>query len=131
MRSAGKTAWRSTVVPYRRDMSARKRPTPEDAATARRVVLDGLARDAEIFQLAGELAPLHPRGDTFPGETGTSLRSRALARNPRAFPSVIDMPAARVPALRFLCYWSWVQTFVLLYIWLSWTAARLFWVVAV
>ena len=36
------------VLPYRRDMPARKRPTPEDTVTARRVLLDGLARDADI-----------------------------------------------------------------------------------
>jgi hypothetical protein len=40
---------------------ARARPTPEDAATARRILLDGLARDAQVFEL------LHPRNDTFPG----------------------------------------------------------------
>jgi len=44
----------------------RKRPTPEDAVTARRILLDGLARDASIAELAGELAPLHPRDNTFP-----------------------------------------------------------------
>ena len=32
--------------------------------TARRVLLDGLARDADIFELASELAPLHPRDNT-------------------------------------------------------------------
>ena len=36
--------------------------------TARRVLLDGLARDADIFGLVSELAPLHPRDSTFPGE---------------------------------------------------------------
>ena len=30
--------------------------------------LDGLARDADIFELASELAALHPSDDTFPGE---------------------------------------------------------------
>jgi hypothetical protein len=49
-------------------MPARKRPTPEDTAAARRVLLDGLARDANIFELVSELAPLHPRDNTFPGE---------------------------------------------------------------
>ncbi len=34
--------------------------------TARRVLLDGLARDADIFELVSELAPLHPRDSTFP-----------------------------------------------------------------
>ena len=36
--------------------------------TARRVLLDGLARDADVLELMSELAPLHPRDDTFPGE---------------------------------------------------------------
>ena len=49
-------------------MPARNLPTPPDAATARRILLDGLARDSEVFELVGELAPLHPRNSTFPGE---------------------------------------------------------------
>jgi hypothetical protein len=35
---------------------------------ARRMLLDGLARDADIFEVLGALASLHPRNDTFPGE---------------------------------------------------------------
>jgi hypothetical protein len=38
-------------------MPGRKRPTPEDAMTACRVLLDGLARDADICGLA----PCTPR----------------------------------------------------------------------
>jgi hypothetical protein len=38
------------VLIYRRAMPGRKRPTPEDAMTARRALLDGLARDADIFE---------------------------------------------------------------------------------
>ena len=49
-------------------MPARNRPTPQDTATARRILLDGLAGDSEVSELAGELAPLHPRNNTFPGE---------------------------------------------------------------
>jgi len=41
--------------------------------TVRRVLLDGLARDADIFELVGALAPLHPRDSTFPGEDQQSL----------------------------------------------------------
>jgi hypothetical protein len=37
-------------------MPARKRPTPEDSVAARHVLLDGLARDADIFELTSELA---------------------------------------------------------------------------
>jgi len=65
------------VLPYRLAM-ARKRPTPEDAATARRTLLDGLARDARVFELLGELEPLHPRNDTFPGEVFLHLAANAL-----------------------------------------------------
>ena len=46
--------------------------------TARRVLLDGLARDADIFELVGELAPLHPRDNTFPGEVFLHLAADAL-----------------------------------------------------
>ena len=76
--SAGKAAGRSAVLPYRRDMPARKRPTPEDTVTARRVLLDGLARDADIFELVSELAPLHPRDNTFPGEVFIRVAADAL-----------------------------------------------------
>jgi hypothetical protein len=59
-------------------MPARKQPTPEDAATARRIVLDGLARDGDLFELMTELAPLHPRNNTFPGEVFLRLAADAL-----------------------------------------------------
>lgn len=59
-------------------MPARKRPAPEDTATARRVLLDGLASDAGIFQLASDLAPLHPRDSTFPGEVFLHVAADAL-----------------------------------------------------
>jgi hypothetical protein len=66
------------VLAYLLGMPARKRPTAEDTVTARRILLDGLARNAEIFDLAGELAPLHPRNDTFPGEVFLHLAADAL-----------------------------------------------------
>ncbi len=59
-------------------MSGRNRPTAEDAVTARRVLLDGLARDADIFELLSELAPLHPRNDTFPDEVFLHVAADAL-----------------------------------------------------
>ena len=46
--------------------------------TARRVLLDGLARDADIFGLVSELAPLHPRDSTFPGEVFIRVAADAL-----------------------------------------------------
>ena len=46
--------------------------------TARRALLDRLARDADIFELVSELAPLHPRNNTFPGEVFLHLAADAL-----------------------------------------------------
>jgi len=63
---------------YRLDMPTRKRPTPEDAATARRVLLGRLGDGTELFGLLGELEPLHPRHDTFPGEVFLRLAGDAL-----------------------------------------------------
>jgi len=54
------------------------RPTPEDAAAARRILLDGLGRDVDIFEMLPELAPLHPRDNTFPGEVFLRLAADAL-----------------------------------------------------
>jgi hypothetical protein len=59
-------------------MPARKRPTAQDAATARRVLLDGVARDADPYELVSELAPLHPAHDTFPGEVFLGVAADAL-----------------------------------------------------
>jgi hypothetical protein len=59
-------------------MPARKRPTLEDTATARQTLLDGLARDVDIFELVSELVPLHPRDNTFPGEVFLRLAADAL-----------------------------------------------------
>jgi hypothetical protein len=63
---------------YRLGMPARKRSTPEDAVTARRVLLGGLGEGVELFGLLGELEPLHPRNDTFPGEVFLHLAADAL-----------------------------------------------------
>jgi hypothetical protein len=59
-------------------MPARNLPTPKDAAAARRVLLDGLARDSDVSELAGELAPLHPRNNTFPGEVFLDVAADVL-----------------------------------------------------
>jgi hypothetical protein len=72
--SAGKADRRSVVLPYRRAcLPVRKRPAAEDAVTARRVLLDGPARDADSFELVSELAPLHPPVNTFPGSGHSGL----------------------------------------------------------
>ena len=65
-------------MPYRLGMPSARRSTPQDAATARRILLDGLARDTEVSGLVGELAALHPRNDTFPGEVFLDLAADAL-----------------------------------------------------
>ena len=57
-------------------MPARKRPGPDDAAA--RILLGGLASETGIFELAGELAPLHPQDSTFPGEVFLRLAADAL-----------------------------------------------------
>ena len=46
--------------------------------TARQTLLDGLARDMDIFELMSELLPLHPRDSTFPGEVFLRLAGDAL-----------------------------------------------------
>jgi hypothetical protein len=61
-------------------MPASKRPAPQDAATARQILIAGLARDADIFGIASELAALHPRNGTFPGEVFLRLGADALDR---------------------------------------------------
>jgi len=73
-------------------MAARKRPTPEDAATARYILLDGLARDTDIFELLSQLAPLHPRDNTFPGEVLLRLTADAVdwCRASRAAPLALQ-----------------------------------------
>jgi hypothetical protein len=68
----------SIVLHYGLGMPAKKRPTPQDAVTARRILLDGLARDEGIFELMTELGPLHPRHNTFPGEVFLRLAADAL-----------------------------------------------------
>jgi hypothetical protein len=59
-------------------MPAKKRPGPEDAITARQILLDGLAADRDPRGLVGELAPLHPRNNTFPGEVFLRVAADAL-----------------------------------------------------
>ncbi len=59
-------------------MPAKKRPTPQDAITARQILLDGLARDDDIFEVMAGLADLHPRDNTFPGEVFLRVAADAL-----------------------------------------------------
>ena len=59
-------------------MPARKRPGPAEAAAATRILLDGLAGDRDLPDIAAELAALHPRNDTFPGEVFLRVAADAL-----------------------------------------------------
>lgn len=45
---------------------------------ARRALLDGLARNDDIFEVLSGLAPLHPRNDTFPAEVFLRVAADAL-----------------------------------------------------
>ena len=63
--------------------------------TARRVLLDGLARDADIFELLNELAPLHPRDNTFPGEVFLHLAADALDRSGASRANPLTLEALR------------------------------------
>lgn len=78
---------------------ARNRPRPQDSATARRILLDGMARDIGVSELAGELAPLHPRDNTFPGEVLLQVAADALewCGASRAEPLALE-DAGAVPA---------------------------------
>jgi hypothetical protein len=59
-------------------MPARKPPTAQDAAAAREILLDGLANDVDLVEILNQLAPLHPRNNTFPGEVLLRLAADAL-----------------------------------------------------
>jgi len=80
------------VISAERWSPVRKRPAPEDAGTACRILLGGLARDAEVLELVSELALLHPPGNTFPGEVFLRLAADALdwCRASRADPLPVE-----------------------------------------
>jgi hypothetical protein len=53
------------------------RPTPEDRVEAIRLALSGIAA-GEVEDLARRLEPLHPKGNTFPGEVLLELAADAI-----------------------------------------------------
>src|SRR6478735_11198272 len=59
-------------------MSARDGPTDDDRREAIAVVLAALAERRGVDDIAAQLAPLHPRNDTFPGELLLELAADAL-----------------------------------------------------
>jgi hypothetical protein len=66
------------VMAYRRDMPATKRPTAQDAAAARQILLGGLAHDVDVVEILNRLVPLHPRNNTFPGKVFLRLAADVL-----------------------------------------------------
>lgn len=78
LRCAARSSAVGSVLPYGLGMPSTKRPTPQDAEAARRILLDGLARGTEVSELVGELVPLHPRNNTFPGEVFLRIAADAL-----------------------------------------------------
>jgi hypothetical protein len=49
-------------------MAADHRPTDDDRREVTQIVLSGLAEGGDLGDIAAQLAPLHPRRSTFPGE---------------------------------------------------------------
>jgi len=63
-----------------------------------------MARDTGVSELAGELAPLHPRGNTFPGEVFLHVAADALdwCGASRADPLALEgMPERFLPECAF------------------------------
>jgi hypothetical protein len=77
---------------YGLGMPAEKRATPQDTVTASQILLDGLAHDAGVSELLNQLAPLHPRDNTFPGEVFLRMAADALDRfeASRADPVILE-----------------------------------------
>lgn len=86
-----------TLCGYRRCMPTRTPPTAQDAATARRILLDRVANGVDLGEILGQLAPLHPRNNTFPGEVFLRLAADALdwASIDRADPVDLDVVRQR------------------------------------
>jgi hypothetical protein len=59
-------------------MAGRHRPTDDDRRAVIEIALSGLARGDDLDAIAAQLAPLHPRHDTFPGEVLLDLAADAI-----------------------------------------------------
>lgn len=59
-------------------MTTRWKPTAEDHSEALRRVLSGLVRGDDMHELSKDVADLHPRDNTFPGEVFMRLALDAL-----------------------------------------------------
>jgi hypothetical protein len=81
--------------PPRHCYAFNKRPTAQDAAVARQILLDRVASGFDVAEILGQLAPLHPRNNTLPGEVFLRLAADALdwAGVNRSHP--VDLEGAR------------------------------------
>ena len=59
-------------------MTSRAAPTAADQLEAMRIALSGIAAGMSVGTLKGELEPLHPANDTFPGEVLLDLAADAI-----------------------------------------------------
>lgn len=58
---------------------SRQIPTAEEAARASNLLLDAIEARTDIAHALGQVRPLHPNNNTFPGEIFMRLAARALA----------------------------------------------------
>jgi hypothetical protein len=63
----------------------------QDATTARQILLDGLAHDVNLVEILHQLAPMHPRNNTFPDGVAWygSRTSLSCVSTPRPRPAPI------------------------------------------
>jgi hypothetical protein len=55
-----------------------KAPSPEDRQVAMQIALSGLATGTPLGEIGRQLEPLHPQGNTFPGEVLLDLAADAI-----------------------------------------------------
>jgi hypothetical protein len=59
-------------------MGSTTKPTSQDALEAVQQLLSALVHESDVMKLTADLAPLHPRNNTFPGEVFLQLGADAL-----------------------------------------------------
>jgi hypothetical protein len=60
------------------DLGVAKEPSPEDRQLAMQIALSGLASGTPLGEIGRQLEPLHPGGNTFPGEVLLDLAADAI-----------------------------------------------------
>jgi hypothetical protein len=76
-------------------MAARHRPTDDDRRTVIEIALGGLARGNDLADIAGRLAPLYPRHNTFPGEVLLDLAADAIGASGATRQSPLEFEGIR------------------------------------